>query len=115
MLIDHRTYTCRPGTLKKHLALYEEQGWAVQTRHLGQPVAYLMTETGDVNSYVHIWAYADAADRARRRAAMQADPKWAAYLEHSAEAGYLVRQENRLMVPAPFAPPIAHTPGDKLA
>ena len=104
MLLDHRTYTCRPGTLRKQLALYEEHGWAAQTEHLGLPFAYLVTETGDVNVYVHIWMYEDAADRARRRAAMQADPRWAAFLERSAEAGYLVRQENRLMTPAAFAP-----------
>jgi len=105
LLLDHRTYTCRPGTLKKHLALYEEYGWAAQTRHLGLPVAYLTTETGDVNSFVHIWAYADAADRAARRGAMQADPEWIAYLERSAEAGYLLKQENKLMQPVPFLPP----------
>jgi hypothetical protein len=104
MLLDHRTYICRPGTLKRHLALYEQHGWAVQTRHLGMPFAYLTTETGDVNSYVHIWMYEDAADRARRRAALQADPAWAAYLEMSAEAGYLLKQENKHMIPVPFAP-----------
>lgn len=104
MLIDHRTYVCRPGTIKKHLEIYQAYGWAAQTRHLGMPVAYLTTETGDVNSYVHIWAYEDAADRARRRAAMQADPEWIEYLRRSAEAGYLVSQENKLMVPVGFAP-----------
>ncbi|MFB9972071.1 NIPSNAP family protein [Pseudoroseomonas cervicalis] len=104
MLLDHRTYVCKPGTLKKHLALYAEHGWKAQTRHLGQPVAYLTTETGDVNSYVHIWAYKDAADRAAKRAAMQADPEWIAFLQRSAEAGYLVSQETKLMVPVEFAP-----------
>jgi hypothetical protein len=111
MLLDHRTYFCRPGTLKKHLALYEQQGWPVQTRHLGMPFAYLTTETGDVNSFVHIWMYEDAADRARRRAAMQADPDWIAYQEKSGEAGYLIRQENKLMIPAPFAPKPARAGG----
>jgi hypothetical protein len=33
---------------------------------------------------------------------MQADPEWGAYLKRSAEAGYLIAQENRLMVAAPF-------------
>lgn len=104
MLLDHRTYVCRPGTLKKHLEIYEKHGWAAQTRHLGMPVAYLTTETGNVNTYVHIWAYADAADRAAKRAAMQADPDWINYLRLSAEASYLVSQENRLMTPVAFAP-----------
>ena len=46
MLLDVRTYTCRPGTIKKHLALYEKLGKGPQTKHLGQPFAYLVTETG---------------------------------------------------------------------
>ena len=102
MLFDHRTYTCKPGTLPKHLALYEKNGLAVQQRHLGKPLFYAITETGPVNSYVHIWVYEDAADRARRRAAMQADPEWKEYLGMSAKADCLIAQENKLMIEAPF-------------
>ena len=104
MLIDHRTYTVRPGTMGRAMALYEEFGFKPQTRHLGQPLAYLITETGEVNTFVHIWVYKDAADRAARRAAMQADPEWQAYLQKTAEAGYLIAQRNNLMTPATFAP-----------
>lgn len=102
MIYDHRTYVCRPGTIKKHLAIYEEHGWEAQRRHLGEPVLYAQTETGDVNSYVHVWAYEDAADRARKRAALQADPAWIAYLEKSAEAGYLLSQVNKILQPVGF-------------
>ena len=102
MLYDGRTYTCHPGTLKRHLALYGEFGFDTQRKHLGDPVLYLQTETGNVNSYTHIWCFADAADRAARRAALQADPSWAVYLGKSADASYLVAQENRLMVHVPF-------------
>ncbi len=105
MLFDVRTYRVKPGTLAAHLAIYEKHGFAAQTRHLGQPFAYLVTETGEINTYIHIWAYEDAADRAKRRAAMMADPDWQAYLKRSAEAGYLEHQENRLMTPAAFAAP----------
>lgn len=105
MLFDMRTYTCRPGTLKPHLALYEKDGLSVQSRHLGSPFLYALTESGPQNSYIHIWAYQSADDRARRRAAMEADPEWAAYRKASAEAGYLVAQENRLLIPANFFAP----------
>ena len=40
MLLDVRTYTCKPGTIKKHLEVYEQFGKAPQTKHLGQPIAY---------------------------------------------------------------------------
>jgi NIPSNAP len=104
MLLDHRTYTVRPGSMGKQLALYEEYGLKAQKRHLGEPLAYLVTESGEVNTYVHIWVYKDAADRATRRAAMQADPEWQVFMQKNAEAGYLIAQRNNLMTPAPFAP-----------
>ena len=105
MLYDVRTYVCRPGTIKAQLAIYAEHGFDAQKRHLGEPLAYLQTETGNVNSYVHIWVYRDAQDRAERRSAMAADPQWQAYLKRSAEAGNLVSQNNQLMTPVPFFKP----------
>jgi hypothetical protein len=33
---------------------------------------------------------------------MQAGPDWQAYVKASRDVGYLIRQENRLMTPAPF-------------
>lgn len=106
MLIDHRTYRVKPGTVQAHLDLYEQQGYAAQTRHLGKPLAYMVAESGDLNTIVHIWAYDDAADRETRRAAMMADPEWRAYLKKNGEAGYLENQVTRLMIPARFAPVI---------
>lgn len=104
MLLDVRTYTCRPSTLKKHLALYDQLGKGPQTRFLGQPLAFLVTETGNVNQYLHIWSYDDAGDRERKRAALWADPEWLAYTVESAKLGALEKQENCLMTPAAFFP-----------
>lgn len=105
MLYDVREYTCRPNTLKQQLALYQEHGFAVQSRHLGPPLCFLAPDVGPVNTYLHIWVYADAADRERKRAALAADPDWHAYQAASAAAGNLVSQENRLMTDAPFMLP----------
>jgi hypothetical protein len=104
MLIDHRTYTVRPGSMAQQLKLYEEYGLATQKRHLGEPLAYLVAESGELNTYVHIWVYKDAADREARRAAMQADPEWQLFMRKNVEAGNLLKQENKLMTPAAFAP-----------
>ena len=104
MLLDHRTYTVRVGTLRKQLALYEKHGFETQKKHFGEPLAWLVSETGDVNTYVHIWVYENAEDRNRKRAAMMKDPDWLKYIEMNAEAGYLIKQESKLMSPAPFAP-----------
>ena len=97
MIFDVRTYTCRPGTIKAHLALYEKIGFGPQSRLLGKPVVYGQTEVGDVNSYIHIWAYKDMADRSAKRAVMWADPEWLAYVKASGELGALVKQENCIL------------------
>jgi hypothetical protein len=102
VIFDMRTYVCRPGTINAQFKLYEEFGKGPQTKHLGQPVFYAVTETGLVNSFVHIWAYDDAADRARKRAAMQADPDWQTYMKKSAELGALIQQNNSIMNEVPF-------------
>ncbi len=108
MLLDIRTYTVKPGTLKDHLALYAKMGKEPQTRHIGQPLAFLVSETPDPNQYIHIWAYENAADREARRAAMWADAEWLAYVAESKELGALIEQKNQLAQPVDFfAPPKA--------
>jgi len=102
MIYDHRTYVCRPGTIRAQIALYEQHGLATQTRHLGRPVLFATTEIGDVNAYIHVWAYRDLADRTAKRAAMTADPAWIEYLKQSAAAGNLISQHNQILTDAPF-------------
>jgi NIPSNAP len=104
VLVDHRTYRIKPGFVANHLDIYEKHGFAAQTRHLGQPVAYMFAESGDLNTVVHLWAYQDAADRAARRAKMIADPEWQDYLRRLNESGLLLEQRTSLMTPTRFAP-----------
>jgi hypothetical protein len=104
VLVDHRTYRIKPGAMNAYLDNYEKFGLVAQTRHLGQPVAYMFSESGEINTLVHIWAYEDAADRMKRRAAMQADAEWQVFVRKNAEGGNLVQQTTMLMVPAKFAP-----------
>lgn len=104
MLLDVRTYKCKPGTIGKHLALYEAKGKAPQFRCLGEPLAYLKCETGDPNEYVHIWVYENAGDREAKRAKLWADEEWLAYTRASAELGALESQANKLMTPVGFCP-----------
>jgi hypothetical protein len=104
MLIDLRTYTCKPGMLKAHMALYAKMGKDPQRKHLGEPLAYLVTETGNPNEYTHLWVYENAGDREAKRSAMWADPGWLAYVGESAKLGALERQENKLLTPVDFFP-----------
>lgn len=99
MIIDERTYQIAGGKMKELLDLYEREGFAVQTKHLGKPFGYFIGEVGPVNHIVHMWAYESMAEREQKRAQMQADPAWQAYL---AKAGpYFVKMENRILKSIP--------------
>ena len=102
MLIDVRTYKCKPNTLKKHLELYEKHGKKPQVKNLGHPLLFLATETGDPNEYIHVWGYDDAADREKKRGELWKDKNWLSYVEKSAKLGALISQSNKLMKPVDF-------------
>lgn len=103
MIIDHRTYTLHPGKMKEYLAVYDSEGRELQWRHLGQPVGwYVSMDIGELNQIVHLWGYDSLEDRARRRAALQAEPEWQAFL---ARAMPLVRtMDNKILSAAAFMP-----------
>jgi len=102
MIVDQRTYTIQIGLLRDFLALYSAEGLHVQVEHLGPPLGYYTTEVGDVNEVVHLWQYADMADRERRRAALEADPRWLAYRRKAAAAGHVLRQRNAILKSVDF-------------
>ena len=104
MIVDVRTYTLNPGALGPYLKFYESDGFPIQTKHLGQPVGYYFTDIGPQNRVVHLWGYVDIADRAAKRARMEADPAWLAYREKSGSRGLMQRQENKIMRSVPFFP-----------
>jgi hypothetical protein len=106
LLLDVRTYTCKPGTVPAQLEVYKKYGYPVQLRYMGEPLCYATAESGDLNTITHIWVYESAADREQKRARMAQDPDWKVYLAENVKAGNLVAQKNVLMTPVGFAPPI---------
>ena len=103
MIVDLRTYSIRIGAMRDFLELYAREGLAVQTQHLGAPLGYYTTEVGELAQVVHLWGYADMADRERRRAALEADPRWLAYRNKSSGQGHVVRQVNTILKEVDFA------------
>ncbi|MBI1778967.1 MAG: NIPSNAP family protein [Proteobacteria bacterium] len=101
MIVDHRTYTLKPGAVGAYFAAYEKQGLKIQLKHLGRLVGYFVSEVGPLNQIVHIWAYESLAERDQRRGAMQADPKWQAWVKNSRD--YFLAQENKILKEAPFS------------
>jgi NIPSNAP len=102
MIIDERTYQVAGGKMAELLKLYEEEGLATQSKHLGKPFGYFIVEVGEFNSIVHMWAYDSMAEREEKRAKMQADPAWQAYLKKA--GSYFVKQQTRILKNAPFWP-----------
>lgn len=106
MIYEIRTYTLRPGVMRE-----VEERWAkaypARERH-SRLAGFFRTEIGPLNEIVHIWPYADLADRARVRAEAASDPGWSPGI-----AEFIVNQKVEILTPFPFAPewtPGAHGP-----
>ena len=102
MIVEQRDYHVHTGRLPELVRLYEEEGGALQQEFLGTFVGAFTTDVGELSTYTHIWAYESAADREERRARLQADERWKAFL---AKIQPLIHtQRNRIMVPTSFSP-----------
>ncbi|MDE0511395.1 MAG: NIPSNAP family protein [Gammaproteobacteria bacterium] len=104
MIIDHRTYTFLPGTLKRWLAKYETEGLPIQKKHLGEFLGLFTTEVGNLHQVVFMWGYESMGDRERRRAKMETDPEWQKFIEEIWSMGIIQVQEIKFLRPAPFSP-----------
>jgi hypothetical protein len=102
VIVEERTYTIAAGRLSEYLGRYEEMGLALQTRILGNLIAYFSTEIGALSTLVHLWGYTDLNDRATRRAELAREPGWQEYLRVCTPM--IVSMENRILVPTAFSP-----------
>jgi hypothetical protein len=102
MIVEERIYTLETGKVGEYLGLYEQHGIEIQKRILGNMVGYFSTEVGPLNQIIHMWGYESFEDRLERRKALGADPGWQAYI--AKVLPLILRQENKLLVPAPFSP-----------
>ena len=101
-IFELRIYTLKPGRLDAYLQLYHDEAMAIHTGHLGPSVGWWKSEIGPLNQIVMLWRYDSLADRDARRARLQADPAWRAFLPKTGD--YIVTMENRILTPAFFSP-----------
>ncbi len=97
MIIDERTYTIVPGMLSAYLESHFRIALPLMRKYLGEPHGYFVTETGDLDQFVHWWRYDSMADREARRARMYADPAWNEYRSVTGASGWVQHQHNRLL------------------
>ena len=100
MFVEQRLYTCAPGNTGEFLRVYENEGRAPQTQHLGQPVGYYISEIGPLNQVTTLWAYDSLDERGERRRTLFQDPAWIGFLGKARPL--FTAQETRILTPAPF-------------
>jgi hypothetical protein len=102
VIVEQRDYHVHTGKLNELVGLYESEGIELQQRHLGGLIAAFTTDVGALSTYTSLWGYDSYAERERRRAALQADETWRAFL---ARIQPLIHtQQNRILVPTAFSP-----------
>jgi len=104
MIVEHRTYTFRPGAVDGWLKKYETEGLPVQKKHLNRFLGLYISEIGHLHTIVLMWGYDSLADREARRAAMYADPAWQAFIASIWDLNAIQSQDVMIMNPAPCSP-----------
>ena len=67
MIVEERVYRLHAKKVPEFLRIYEEYGFSVHTKILGNLIGYFTTDVGHLNQVVHLWGYKSHDDRARRR------------------------------------------------
>ena len=99
MIVEMRTYQLKPRALPEVLKRYNE---ALPARVKLSPLAGLWhTDVGALNRIIHVWPYADLAERTHIRAEAAKIPGWPPKL-----AELIEHMETKILIPAPFSPPL---------
>ena len=104
MIYELRTYTVKPGTLGDMVKAASTVSRDIRGDNFGKLEGYWSTEIGPLNQVLHMWSYSDLNERARLRAELAKNARWAKEyvpLLHP----ILVHQQVRLM--HAIRPPVA--------
>jgi len=102
VIVEQRDYHVFTGKLNELVALYADEGIAIQQEILGGLVAVFTTDVGALSTYTSLWRYESFGDREERRARLQGDERWRTFL---AKIQPLIHtQQNRILVPTSFSP-----------
>jgi hypothetical protein len=102
MIVEERDYHVTTGKLVELVKLYDTEGIELQKSILGNLIAVFTTDIGALSTYTSLWGYDNFAQREERRAQLQANDDWKAFL---AKIQPLIHtQQNRILVPTSFSP-----------
>jgi NIPSNAP len=104
-LYELRTYTLCVGKMAEATKLYQEFGFAALQKggHDKKLVGYFQADTGTINQLVHLWKFADDADRRKHWAEVFANKD---FVEGFASKfrPLVMTQEVKLLIAAPWGP-----------
>ena len=98
-IFEWRSYSIAPGMMSGLI-----EGWeaAIEERAKLSPVVMAMhTEHGELNKFVHIWAYESLNQRQEVRAQAVETGVWP---PAGSPKGAIIEQENKILFAAPFSP-----------
>lgn len=102
-LYELRTYSLYVGKLAEAVELYQSLGWPALSRHADDRlVGYFTGDVGALNQIVHLWKFADDADRRQFWAAVFADEGFMAFARKFRPL--VQTQENKLLLASPWGP-----------
>lgn len=97
MIYEVRTYTLKPRTVpeveKRFGEAYEKR------KRLSELAAFWHTEIGPLNQIVHVWPYADLAERTKIRTAAVQDGSWPPRIGE-----LVVRMQSDIFIPLDISP-----------
>ena len=93
-----RTYVFRPDGVAPTEQLWRE--WLPKREKVSPILTAMMSATGRVARFMHIWPYKSLDERARLRAKAVADKVW----PPPGGPEQFVRMQNDIYIPAPFSP-----------
>ncbi len=102
MIVEQRDYHVHTGKLPELVRLYEAEGIPLQEEILGGLVGAFTTDIGALSTYTTLWRYDSYAEREAKRAQLQADERWQAFLRKVQPLMHT--QQNRVLVPTSFSP-----------
>jgi len=102
VIVEQRDYHVITGKLNELVKLYETEGIELQQSYLGNLLGVFTTDIGALSTYTSMWGYENYAEREQRRARLQADDAWKAFLDKIQPL--IHTQQNRILIPTSFSP-----------
>lgn len=103
-IYEKRTYDIKVGHMNDALALYTSEGWpALEAGGFDQHlVGYFTSDTGPLHQLIHLWRFADDADRRDFWSRLFADEQFMGFAVQIRQ--HVAAQNVQLLNPAPFGP-----------